>query len=85
MQLGMIGLGRMGGNIVRRLMKNGHDCVVFDTNAGAVAQLEGEGAAGAADLAQLVQKLAQPRAVWVMLPVSPTQPDAAPAVVMGLR
>ena len=56
MQLGMIGLGRMGGNIVRRLMKNGHDCVVFDTNAGAVAQLAGEGAAGAADLAQLVQK-----------------------------
>jgi len=68
MQLGMIGLGRMGGNIVRRLMKNGHDCVVFDTNAGAVAQLAGEGAAGAADLAQLVQQLAQPRAVWVMLP-----------------
>ena len=68
MQLGMIGLGRMGGNIVRRLMKGGHTAVVYDRSAEAVAALAKEGAAGAPGLAQLVKTLDRPRAVWVMLP-----------------
>jgi 6-phosphogluconate dehydrogenase len=68
MQLGMIGLGRMGGNIVRRLTSNGHQCVVFDQNAKAVKALAGERITGSADLKQLVSQLAKPRAVWIMLP-----------------
>ena len=68
MQLGMIGLGRMGANLVRRLVRQGHDCVVFDQNPEAVAALVGHNITGAADLADLVAKLAQPRNVWVMLP-----------------
>ena len=68
MQLGMIGLGRMGGNIVRRLMRGGHNCVVYDKNADAVATLAGEGAQGAKSMAELVAGLAKPRAVWIMLP-----------------
>ncbi|MHB1488347.1 MAG: phosphogluconate dehydrogenase (NAD(+)-dependent, decarboxylating) [Acidimicrobiales bacterium] len=68
MQLGMVGLGRMGTNLVRRLMKAGHDCVVFDVNADAVKTLEGEGATGSASLEDLVSKLDGPRAVWVMVP-----------------
>jgi 6-phosphogluconate dehydrogenase len=68
MQLGMIGLGRMGGNIVRRLVRNGHDCVVFDKNPTAVEALIGKGVTGGTDLRQLVRQLQKPRAVWVMLP-----------------
>lgn len=68
MELGMIGLGRMGGNIVRRLMRHGHSCAVYDTNADAVQQLGLEGAHTSADLAALVKQLSRPRAVWVMLP-----------------
>jgi 6-phosphogluconate dehydrogenase len=69
MQLGMIGLGRMGGNIARRLMRAGHSCVVYDADPKAVAALAGEGATAAASLAELVGKLDQrPRAAWVMLP-----------------
>jgi 6-phosphogluconate dehydrogenase len=68
MQLGMIGLGRMGGNIVRRLMRNGHSCVVYDRSAAAVQGLTGEGATPSRDLADFVRQLATPRAVWVMLP-----------------
>ncbi|MCL4765939.1 MAG: decarboxylating 6-phosphogluconate dehydrogenase [Hyphomicrobiaceae bacterium] len=68
MQLGMIGLGRMGANIVRRLMRQGHECVVFDRNAQAAATLAAEGADPAADIAGLVGALAPPRAVWIMLP-----------------
>jgi 6-phosphogluconate dehydrogenase len=68
MQLGVIGLGRMGGNIVRRLTRKGHRCVVFDQKTAAIKTLVGEGAAGAADLKQLVGQLEKPRAVWVMLP-----------------
>jgi 6-phosphogluconate dehydrogenase len=68
MQLAMIGLGRMGANIVRRLMQGGHDCVVYDKSADAVAALAKEGAKPARDLADLVRQLDKPRAVWVMLP-----------------
>src|SRR5437016_5340343 len=68
MQLGMIGLGRMGANMVRRLMKDGHDCVVFDVSPEAVRGLEKHGATGADSLQQLVEQLAQPRAVWMMVP-----------------
>jgi 6-phosphogluconate dehydrogenase len=72
MQLGMIGLGRMGANIVRRLMRDGHECVVFDTNPEAVKGLVGEGAIGADSLADLAEKLQTPRAAWVMVPASIT-------------
>jgi 6-phosphogluconate dehydrogenase len=68
MQLGMIGLGRMGANLVRRLERAGHACVVHDRNQAAVAQLADDGAAGAASLEELVAKLDPPRAVWVMVP-----------------
>jgi 6-phosphogluconate dehydrogenase len=68
MQLGMIGLGRMGGNIVRRLLRGGHDCVVYDKSQGAVDALAAEGAKGADSVAALVAALAKPRAVWIMLP-----------------
>jgi 6-phosphogluconate dehydrogenase len=68
MQLGMIGLGRMGGNIVRRLMRHGHSCVVYDKSPEAVKGLAGEGASASRDLTDFVKQLAAPRAVWVMLP-----------------
>jgi 6-phosphogluconate dehydrogenase len=68
MQLGMIGLGRMGANMVRRLQKNGHQCVVYDRSAESVKQLAGEGAAGSASLDDFVKKLQKPRAVWLMVP-----------------
>ncbi len=68
MQLGMIGLGRMGANLVRRLERDGHECVVYDVNAAAVESLRGEGIAGAETLAGLVEQLTAPRAVWVMVP-----------------
>ncbi len=71
MQLGMIGLGRMGGNIVRRLMQHGHSCVVYDKSADAVRGLAGEGAGASKDLGDFVRQLAAPRAVWVMLPSGP--------------
>lgn len=70
MQLGMIGAGRMGANMVRRLMAAGHECVVHDSNAEAVDQLVAEGAAGAHTLEALVERLAAPRAVWLMLPAA---------------
>jgi 6-phosphogluconate dehydrogenase len=68
MQIAMIGLGRMGGNMVRRLLRGGHRCVVFDRNPEAVAELGKEGAAGASSLADLAAKLDKPRTVWLMLP-----------------
>ena len=68
MQLGMVGLGRMGANLVRRLMRDGHRCVVYDVNPDAVTTLAGEGATGSESLAEFVAALEQPRAVWVMVP-----------------
>ena len=74
MQLGMIGLGRMGANMVRRLMKGGHQCVVFDRSPESVKKLVGEGAAGSATLDELVSRLQPPRAVWIMVPAGgPTE------------
>lgn len=71
MQLGMVcGLGRMGANLVRRLMRDGHRCVVYDINAEAVKSLAGEGATGAESVDDLVDKLEKPRAVWLMLPAA---------------
>jgi 6-phosphogluconate dehydrogenase len=70
MQLGMIGLGRMGANMVRRLIKNGHDCVVFDRSREAVDQLAKEKAVGASSLADFVKKLDSPRVVWLMVPAA---------------
>jgi 6-phosphogluconate dehydrogenase len=68
MQLGMIGLGRMGANLVRRLLRGGHECVVFDVNPESVARLQAEGAVGAASLDDLAARLTPPRAAWVMVP-----------------
>ena len=68
MQLGMIGLGRMGANIVRRLMRAGHECVVFDRDPSAGARLAGEGAEAAGSLSDFVRALTPPRAVWIMVP-----------------
>ncbi len=70
MQLGMIGLGRMGANLVRRLMRDGHRCVVYDVNAAAIAELAGEGATGAGSLRDFVAELDKPRALWLMLPAA---------------
>jgi 6-phosphogluconate dehydrogenase len=70
MQIGMIGLGRMGANMVRRLLRGGHDCVVFDRSPKAVEELVQEKAAGAADLRDLVKKLQTPRALWLMVPAA---------------
>jgi 6-phosphogluconate dehydrogenase len=68
MQLGMIGLGRMGANLVRRAMQGGHECVVYDPDADAVQALVGEGATGVGSVKELADKLSPPRAVWVMVP-----------------
>ncbi|XGV97653.1 MAG: phosphogluconate dehydrogenase (NAD(+)-dependent, decarboxylating) [Leptolyngbya sp. BL-A-14] len=74
MQLGVIGLGRMGANIVRRLLRNGHDCVVFNRTPDKVKQLADEGAKGAYTLDDFVQKLDKPRAIWLMVPAGdPTE------------
>jgi 6-phosphogluconate dehydrogenase len=86
MQLGMVGLGRMGSNLVRRLMRDGHHCVAYDVSAEAVKQLEGEGATGAASLADFVAKLDKPRSIWLMLPaavVGPTLEQLVPLLEPG--
>jgi len=69
----MIGLGRMGANLVRRLMRDGHECVVYDVSADAIEALAGEGATPAASLAELVEKLEPPRAAWIMVPAGYVQ------------
>ncbi|MFZ0211315.1 MAG: decarboxylating 6-phosphogluconate dehydrogenase [Candidatus Acidiferrales bacterium] len=68
MQIGMVGLGRMGANMVRRLMRAGHECVVFDMSPDSIKQLAGEGAAGSTSLDDFVKKLKTPRAIWLMVP-----------------
>jgi 6-phosphogluconate dehydrogenase len=74
MQIGIVGMGRMGGGIARRLMKGGHSCVVYDRDPKAVAEVVGDGASGARDIADLVRQLAAPRTLWVMLPAgAPTE------------
>ena len=80
MQLGIVGLGRMGGNIARRLMLNGHTTVVYDRNAAFVENLSQEGATGVADLPALVAGLEKPRAVWVMLPAGAPTEDTVNAL-----
>jgi 6-phosphogluconate dehydrogenase len=86
MQLGVIGLGRMGANMVRRLMKNGHTCVVYNRNAEAVKQLVTEGAVGASSLDEFVAKLTPPRAAWLMVPAAAVDgllADLAPKMQAG--
>ncbi|MCM3885400.1 phosphogluconate dehydrogenase (NAD(+)-dependent, decarboxylating) [Frankia sp. R82] len=72
MQLGMVGLGRMGANLVRRLIRGGHECVVYDVNADAIKALEAEGATGARTLAEFAEALRPPRAAWIMVPAGLT-------------
>ena len=83
MQIGMIGLGRMGAGMVRRLLRSGHECVVYDTSAEHVSSLAGEGAIGASSLADFVEKLHEPRAIWLMVPaavVDKSLNDLAPLI-----
>ena len=70
MQLGMVGLGRMGANMVRRLLRAGHDCVVFDMSPKAVDALVRENAVGSSSLGDLVKRLTKPRAIWLMVPAA---------------
>jgi len=86
MQLGMIGLGRMGADMVRRLMRGGHDCVVYNRSPAAVEELAGEGATGSASLEEFVSRLASPRAVWLMVPAAAVDgaiADIAPLLEAG--
>ena len=86
MQLGMIGLGRMGANMVRRLMKDGHECVVSDLSADAVQQMQSEGAVGTESVEDFVAKLSSPRAIWLMIPagiVDKTIADLTPRLDAG--
>ena len=77
MQIGMVGLGRMGANMIRRLMRDGHQCIVFDINPGAVAELAAQGAVGADSLRDFVAGLSKPRAVWLMLPAAVVDQELA--------
>jgi 6-phosphogluconate dehydrogenase len=77
MQLGMIGLGRMGSNMVQRLMKDGHKCVVFDMNASAIKQLAKQGAIGSDSLKDFVSRLTKPRAIWLMVPAAVVDKELA--------
>jgi len=85
MQIGMIGLGRMGGNMVLRLMKGGHACVVYDRSADAVAGYAKQGATGAKSLEELVAKLQKPRAVWIMVPSGGPTEDTVQALAKLLE
>src|SRR6516165_1265799 len=70
MQVGMIGLGRMGANMVRRWLKGGHECIVFDVSQASVKELAKEGAVGAASLSDFVKRLKKPRVAWIMVPAA---------------
>ncbi|MCM3905029.1 MAG: NAD(P)-binding domain-containing protein, partial [Pyrinomonadaceae bacterium] len=86
MELGMVGLGRMGANMVRRLLKGGHRCIVFDMTPKAVEELVAQQAIGASSLADLVGKMEKPRAIWLMVPaavVDKTIADLAPHLEAG--
>src|SRR5262245_37289324 len=86
MQLGMIGLGRMGANMVRRLMRAGHQCVVYDLNPESVKGMAKEGAVGASSFDDFLAKLSQPRAIWLMVPaavVDRSLGDLAPKLQKG--
>jgi 6-phosphogluconate dehydrogenase len=83
MQLGMIGLGRMGANMVRRLIRNGHQCVVYDRSAQVVDDLVRENAVGATSLADLAKKLQKPRALWLMVPAAVVDKTIADLVPLG--
>src|SRR6201993_75559 len=86
MQLGMVGLGRMGANMVRRLLRGGHQCVVFDMSPNAVSELVQEKAEGSASLREFVTKLSKPRAIWLMVPaavVDKTITDLLPHIEAG--
>ena len=85
MQLGVIGLGRMGGNIAQRLMQHGHSCIVYDKSADAVASIAGNGAAGSRSLDDLVGKLTTPRAIWLMLPAGKITEDAVTELGSALK
>ncbi len=85
MQLGMIGLGRMGANIVRRLMRDGHECVVYDVSADVVKQMEAEGATGAGALEEFASKLTVPRAAWIMGPAAYAGQTATTGFQAGLE
>ena len=85
MQLGMIGLGRMGASMVRRLMKHGHGCVVHDTRPEAVAALHAEGADGTASIKAFMAKLSRPRTVWLMVPAAIARQSARPAAAARSR
>src|SRR5262250_2178417 len=80
MQIGMIGLGRMGSNMVRRLAQGGHDCVAYDRSAASVAAVQASGARGASSLKELAGSLETPRAVWIMVPAA-----SVDAVIAELR
>ena len=77
MQLGMVGLGRMGASMVRRLLKKGHECVVFDMHGPAVTASQNDGATGAASLADMVAKMTKPRAIWLMVPAAVVDQELA--------
>ena len=85
MQLGLVGLGRMGANMVRRLQKGGHTCIVFDLNSENVKKLVAEGAAGASSLEDLVKQLTKPRAVWVMVPAGKATGSTVQALAAAME
>jgi 6-phosphogluconate dehydrogenase len=85
MELGIVGLGRMGANIARRLMRDGHTCVVFDVDPDAVSALEGEGATGAGSLEDLAAKMSAPRAVWAMVPAGEITEKTVAAIAEQLE
>src|SRR5450755_499484 len=85
MQLGLIGLGRMGANMSKRLMKGGHTCTVFDLNTENVKNLEKDGAQGASSYQDLVQKLSKPRAVWVMVPAGKPTEDTVQTLAAAME